>query len=292
MSPTVGEVVRHAGLTLEREGISEPRAAAEILLADLLALSRPMLILESRRTLSAPQCEMYAARIHRRLQGEPIQYITGVQEFWSLPFRVNAHVLIPRPETELLVDYGIRLLRSRLAGQAPIGLTALDIGTGSGNIAISLAHTLTTCRVLGIDISREALGVAQQNASNLGLADRTMWVRGDLAKPLRSAQCRFDLCVSNLPYVTLAEWACLPREIKDYEPTLALTGGDDGLALIRRLIPMIPPLLASGGMVLLEVGWQQAADVVALVCQQPLFGEVGIYKDFSGIDRVVWARKS
>jgi release factor glutamine methyltransferase len=170
--------------------------------------------------------------------------------------------------------------------------SVLDVGTGSGNIAVSLAYSLQFCRVMGIDISHEALGVAQQNARDHAVADRMMWVQGDLAAPLRPAARHFDLCVSNLPYVTLAEWDGLPRDIRDYEPTLALTGGEDGLALIRRFIPMIPDLLAPGGILLLEVGWQQAADVVVLARQQRRFCEVGIYKDFAGIDRVVWARKS
>jgi release factor glutamine methyltransferase len=291
MSQTIGEAIRDASRSLEQGGISEPRAAAEILLADLLALSRPSLVLETHRSLDTLQCERYAARIRRRLQGEPVQYITGIQEFWSLPLRVNPHVLIPRSETELLVEHGVRLLHEAVACP-PAAAWVLDVGTGSGNIAISLAHTLPFCRVVGIDISREALRVAQQNAHDLAMAERLMWVQGDLVGPLRPTLPRFALCVSNLPYVTLSEWACLPREIKAYEPTLALTGGEDGLVLFRRLIPMIPDLLLPGGILLLEVGWQQAAAVAALARQQARFRDVGIYKDFAGIDRVIWARKS
>ncbi len=287
MIRTIGAALRQATHCLERGGIAEPRAAAEVLLADMLAISRPSLYLDTSHTLSASQSETYAARIRRRLQGKPVQYITGAQEFWSLTFTVNPHVLIPRPETELLVENGVRLMRQAGPGLASGYL--LDVGAGSGNVAISLAHTLVPCHVWGIDISMSALRTARDNAQRLGVAGRVTWVQGDLTAPLRQAP-RFALCASNLPYVTTAEWEDLPRDIKAYEPSLALCGGGDGLELIRRLIAAAPQVLAPGGALLLEVGWQQAAAVQSLLRQRRQFRDIGVYQDFAGIDRVVWAR--
>jgi release factor glutamine methyltransferase len=290
MSTTVAEALREACCRLAQGRIPEPRAAAEILLADVCAVPRSTLYLHARRSLNAHQYRAYAGRIKRRLAGEPVQYITGRQEFWSLEFVVNPHVLIPRPESELLVEHGVRLVRQEwgMASREPLSL--LDVGTGSGNLAISLAHTLPQSRVWGIDIALEALRVAQWNAQRLAVADRVTWVCGDLVTSLQGGGRRFVLCVSNLPYVTTTEWQQLPREIKAHEPRQALLGGSDGLYVIRRLIAAIPALLVSGGSLLLEVGWRQAAVVVDLMRQGGLFRDVGIYQDFAGIDRIVWAR--
>ncbi len=213
----------------------------------------------------------------------------GTQEFWSLSFAVNAAVLVPRPETELLVEHGVRHTRPWCSHASSVHL--LDVGTGSGNIAVSLAHSVPQSQVWGVDISWDALRVAHCNAKHHAVADRVRWIQGDLLTPIRDVSPRFVLCTANLPYVTTAEWAQLPRDIKAYEPATALCGGEDGLDLIRRLIVMSPPVLVSGGLFLLEVGWQQAKTVMAVLQQQDAFADVGIEQDLSGIDRVVWARK-
>jgi len=290
MSRTVGALLRRAVADLQRGGIAEPQPSAEVLLADLLDVPRPALFLECDRILSAPQCDTYAVRIRRRLQGEPVQYIVGQQEFWSLSFAVNAAVLVPRPETELLVECGVRHARQWAARYAT-AVQVLDVGTGSGNIALSFAHTVPESRVWGIDISWQALRVARANAQCHGVESRVEWIQGDLLTPIRDGMPRFALCVANLPYVTTAEWAQLPRDIKAYEPALALRGGTDGLDLIRRLIVMSSAVLARGGMLALEVGWQQAEAVMDALRRQDAFTEVGVERDFAGIDRVVWARK-
>jgi release factor glutamine methyltransferase len=261
-----------------------------VLLADILDLPRFSLLLETQRTLSAAQRDAYARRIQHRLQGEPVQYIIGTQEFWSLSFAVSRAVLVPRPETELLVECGVQHTQQWLARHAPVA-EVLDVGTGSGNIAVSLAHTVPECRVWGIDVSLDALRVARANAQCHAVSHRVGWLQGDLLTPIRDTPPRFALCAANLPYVTAAEWDQLPREIKAHEPTIALCGGEDGLDLIRRLIVMSPGVLASGGMILLEVGWQQADSVVDVLRQQHAFIDVGVERDFAGIDRVVWARK-
>lgn len=291
MSQTLGELLRRAVSDLQRGGIGEAQAAAEVLLADMLHLPRLSLFLEAHRILSPPQCDAYTARIERRLQGEPVQYITGTQEFWSLSFSVNAAVLVPRPETELLVEHGVRQAREWLRHAASVHV--LDVGTGSGSIAISLAHTVPQSQVWGIDLSRDALRVAQGNAQRHAVMDRVTWIQGDLLAPIRDTCQRFALCMANLPYVTTDEWAQLPRHIKDYEPAMALCGGEDGLDLIRRFIAASPGILAPGGLLLLEVGWQQAQVVMSILHQAGAFTfkGVGVYRDLAGIDRVVWARK-
>ncbi len=290
MSQAIGALLRRAIADLEGGGIAEPQAAAEVLLADLLDLPRLSLFLVTHHVLSTPQRDAYAERIRRRLQGEPVQYITGMQEFWSLSFTVNAAVLVPRPETELLVEHGVRHVR-QWATRHTAAMHVLDVGTGCGNIAVSFAHAVPQSRVCGIDRSWDALCVARINAQHHGVAQRVQWIQGDLLTPIREAMPHFVLCTANLPYVTTAEWRQLPRDIKAYEPALALCGGEDGLDLIRRFIVMSPRVLVSGGLVLLEVGWQQAKMVMEVLGQQDDFAEVGVERDLSGVDRMVWARK-
>ena len=290
MSATVGQVLQEAIRSLESHNIPEARAAAEVLLADMLQTTRLQVYVDTALPLSPEQCSLYAARLQRRRQREPVQYIVGRQEFWCREFCVNSQVLIPRPESELLVEHGVRLAQQWYAchGQAP--LYVLDVGTGSGNLAISLAHMLPQSRVWGIDSALGALQVAQANAQQLGVADRVSWVCGDLLSSWKPAQYGVALCVANLPYVTRAEWEHLPREIRDYEPVSALVGGHDGLEIIRRLIAMSPGVLAPGGTLLLEVGWQQAAQVETLLHQCGQFQTTGRYRDLAGIERVVWAQ--
>jgi release factor glutamine methyltransferase len=224
------------------------------------------------------------------LQGEPVQYITGRQEFWSLEFAVDSHVLIPRPESELLVEHGARLAQQWHVTHPQAQLALLDIGTGSGNLAISLAHTLPQAQVWAVDCAFGALQVARRNAQRLGVAEQLHWVCGDLLTAFHMRAGCFALCVANLPYVTVAEWASLPREIKDHEPSGALWGGKDGLDFIRRLIATSADILAPGGALLLEVGWQQAAAVQQAIQQQGHFCATGVYQDLAGIERVVWAQ--
>jgi release factor glutamine methyltransferase len=290
MNTTLGTILREAVHCLTQHGTPEPCPAAEVLLADLLVLPRSHLYLAANTPLSAAQHRLYKERIQRRLRGEPVPYITGRQEFWSLEFEVNPQVLIPRPESELLVEYGMRLAQQWCKAYGQLPLYMLDVGTGSGNLAISLAHVFPQSMVWGIDVAMGALYVAQRNARRLGVAERLTWVCGDLVTPLQAEARRFALCLSNLPYVTTGEWQHLPRQIRDYEPPGALLGGQDGLDLIRRLIVASPGVLASGGGLFLEVGWQQATAVIDIIQQSGQFRDSGVYRDFAEIERVVWAR--
>jgi release factor glutamine methyltransferase len=290
MSQTIGAALRHAIGCLERHGVSEPRAAAEVLLSDVLGTTRPQLYVDAARSLSPDQQAAYRRRLQRRLRGEPVQYITGKQEFWSLEFAVSPHVLIPRPESEILVEQGVRLAQEWCAAHPDARLAVLDVGTGSGNLAISLAQMLPQAHVWAVDRASEALQVARQNAQRLGMAERLHWLCSDLLTAFQDGTRYFALCVANLPYVTTAEWHSLPLEIRDYEPRGALCGGEDGLALIRRLVASSPGVLAPGGVILLEVGWQQAPAVQNMLRQQGHFRATGVYHDLAGIARVVWAQ--
>jgi release factor glutamine methyltransferase len=256
----------------------------------LLEKTRPRLYLDAACPLSTEQQAAYMQRLQRRLCGEPVQYITGKQEFWSLEFAVSPHVLIPRPESEILVEQGVRLAQEWWTTHPHTRLAVLDVGTGSGNLAVSLAHTLPQAHVWAVDRAYEALQVARQNAQRLGVAERLHWVCSDLITAFQAGKRYFTLCVANLPYVTTTEWHSLPQEIKDYEPSGALCGGEDGLELIRRLIASGPEVLVSGGVLLLEVGWQQATAVQEISRQQGHFSATGVYHDLAGIERVVWAR--
>jgi release factor glutamine methyltransferase len=292
MSATIGAALREAVRCLEAHHIPEAGPAAEILLADLLAVTRPHLYFDAHRPLRTTHQELYTSRIKRRLRGEPVQYITGRQEFWSLEFEVNPHVLIPRPESELLVEHGICCVHQWRKTRGELPLEILDVGTGSGNLAISLAYALPQSRVTGIDIAVGALQVAQRNGQRLGVAERLTWIGGDLLTPLRPDCRRFALCVGNLPYIATAEWEQLPREIREYEPSTALLAGEHGLDCIQRLVIASPGVLTPQGTLLLEVGWQQAAAVINIIRQCGHFQEVGVFRDFAGIERVVWARMS
>ena len=290
MSPALRSMLRRAAKCLERHRVAEPLADAEVLLADVLTLPRLNLYIDTHRPLSDAQQDTYRAHLCRRIQGEPVQYITGKQEFRSLTFEVGPDVLIPRPESELLVEHGVRWARQWARRHEASDLWCLDVGAGSGNLGISLLHELPACTVFGIDSSLAALKVARRNARRLGVAAGWRGLCGDLVEPLRCDAPRFAACVANLPYVTDDEWQALAPHIKEHEPAAALLGGADGLDVIRRLIIAAPAVLAPQGMLLLEVGWRQAAAVEALMRQTARFEATGVHRDFAGIDRVVWGR--
>ena len=290
MSLTLRTVLQRAARCLKQHQIDEPLADAEVLLADVLTLPRLNLYIDAHRPLSDAQHHAYLAQLCRRAQGEPVQYITGKQEFRSLCFEVNPQVLIPRPESELLVEHGVRWAGQWAKRYGTPNLRCLDVGTGSGNLGISLLHELPGCRVCAIDSSLTALKVARRNALRLGVADRWAGLCGDLVEPLIFDPPRFAVCVANLPYVTATEWQELPPHIKDHEPAAALLGGTDGLDVVRRLIATVPAALAPQGMLLLEVGWKQANTVAALMRQTARFEATGVHRDFAGIGRVVWGR--
>lgn len=265
------------------KGIMEPRLEAELLLAHVLGLNRVDLYVNYHQPVNSRERTVYREIILRRLQGEPVAYLTGRKEFYSLNFKVNRNVLIPRPDTEILVEKAIEQGKS----VGPLVRIA-DIGTGSGAIAITLAFNLPEAEVYAIDISPAALRVAEDNARLHGVVDRISFLPGDLAVPLLENGVTLDMIVANLPYIPTSEIERLDPEIKDFEPHRALDGGEDGLTHYRRLIPQAYRVLRTGGYFLAEIGYDQAPLMKALMTS---FTGVEIIPDLAGRDRLVMGRK-
>ncbi len=289
---TILKTLRWTAAYFRDKGVSEPRASAEVLLAHVLGLSRLDLYLRYEQPLTPEELARFKALMVRRRQGEPVAYLTGHREFWSLDFQVAPGVLIPRPETEILVEAGIEAAKNFFATQneRQMGLWGLEIGVGSGAVVVALAKELPKLDWLALDLSAHALAVARDNARRHGVAGRVHLVRSDLACGLKLVP-RFSLMVANLPYVPRAEWAQLPKEIRDFEPREALLGGEDGLDLIRLLVRQAHRCLHPGGWLALEVGAGQAGPVMALLKEIGAYEQLESLKDYQGIMRVVRGRR-
>ena len=274
------ELVRLAAGYLAEKGVATPRLDAEVLLAHVLGVPRIRLYTEFDKPLEPAEVAAYREAVRRRARREPVAYITGEREFWSLGLRVDRRVLIPRPETEVLVERC--LPRMGAAG------VLLDLGTGSGAVALALLSERPGWRAVGVDASAGALEVARENARRLGLGERAEFLEGDLYEPV--AGRRFDLIVSNPPYVPSAELDRLEPEVCRYEPRRALDGGPDGLSVIRRIVAGAAEHLADGGLLALEIGAGQGPAVRALIEGAGL-GRVEILPDHAGRDRVAAARR-
>ena len=270
----------------EKNEVSEPRASAEVLLAHVLAEDRLYLYLNYDRPMDSTELSAFRACIKRRVAGEPSQYITGIQEFWSLPMRVNPTVLIPRPETEVLVQAALEFI-----GSAQAKITIMDLGTGSGAIAIALARELPTARIVATDVSMATLQLARENARLNQVDGQISFVQADMLAATSGGSQKFNLVVTNPPYVSHDDFSALPREIRDYEPRHALYGGVDGLTAIKHIIREAPTVLRQAGGLLMEMGAGQAESVSTLVRDSQYYQSHHIIKDYSGIDRVLVAIK-
>jgi release factor glutamine methyltransferase len=270
---------------LKSKGYEAAKREAELLLAHVLGCTRLNLFVRFEEQPAEDQKARYRELIKRRLDGWPVAYLVGSREFYLLPFDVDPAVLIPRPDTETLVLEALDRLKP-LAAPA-----VLDLGTGSGCIAVSLAHQKKDARVTATDISPDALAVARRNAAKHGVADRVAFVDGDLFAPLPPGDT-FDLIVSNPPYVAPGEFAALAPDVRDHEPRIALDGGPDGLAFYRRIATAAGPFLKPGGSLLLEVGATQDAAVRGLLAERPELEVGATRKDPGGHPRVVTARKT
>src|SRR5215213_4111918 len=282
---TIAEAVVEAAQVLRRAGVPEARREAASLLEHVTGRDRTFLITSAETKLAPEDVSRLRHLVERRAAGEPLQYITGRQEFYKLDFEVTPDVLIPRPETELLVETALDLLDER-DGPALI----LDVGTGSGCIAVSLLHEQEDARAVGVDISLPALRVAARNAARAGVVERLRLLAADGFSALADARARFDMIVSNPPYVTEDALAALQREVRDHEPRVALTPGGDGLSVIRALLDEAPRFLNPGGHLLIEIGFDQHAAVERLVDPR-VWRLLGIHKDLQGIPRTVALRK-
>jgi release factor glutamine methyltransferase len=248
-----------------------------------LGRDRAWLLAHGDDAVELANAAAFAEIVGRRLAGEPIQYITGSAEFYGLPFAVAPGVLIPRPETEHLVEEVLRL-----AAQFPAPRIA-DIGTGSGAIAVALAHSLQQAQITATDLSEQALGIARKNALHNGVLNRIEFLEGDLFAPL--AGQRFDIVASNPPYVPLADSPSLSVEVREFEPHSALFAGEDGLDLYRRLIPAAREHLVPGGWLVLEIGYGQRPAIQQLLTQSG-YGEIHFVPDYQRISRVACGRLS
>ena len=269
------DVLRWTTAHFEKHGMPSARLDAELLAAHAFGMSRIELYAHFDRPLAAAELASYRDLVSRRQAGEPVAYLLGHKEFWSLDLLVDSRVLIPRPDTETLVEEAL----DRITGP---GARIADVGTGSGALALALAKAQPEAQVFATDISPDALAVARTNAERLGLA--VTFLQGDLAQPLLSAG-RFDLMVANLPYIPSADIDGLAADVRS-EPRLALDGGADGLALVRRLVTGAPEVLQPGGCLALEVGAGQAGMVVELL-RGAGFDGVGSRRDLAGIERAV-----
>ena len=275
----VKEAIRQGATLLAPAAGEDARLEAEMLLRTALGLTRAQLY--ARLTDDAPPAALHRfhALLDRRLAHEPVSYLRGYKEFYGLEFRTDRRALIPRPETELLVELALAAARHR-----DPALAIADVGTGCGCIAVALAAHLPGATVYATDVSPAALDLARENAARHNLAGRITFLAGDLLAPLPTP---VDLIVANLPYVSAAELAALPPDIAGYEPLTALDGGPDGLQLIRRLLTMAPAHLQPGGAALLEIGWRQGEAAVALAREHFPAVRVTRHQDYGGRDRAV-----
>ncbi len=266
---------------LSSEPIGSPRMAAETLLMHVLGRDRAFVIAHPEFSLTDFQVTAFSDAVARRASGVPLQYITGHQEFWGLDFLVSPAVLIPRPETEHLVEAALTKVRELQLAKPRI----VDVGTGSGCIVLSLASELPQAELHAGDISLEALAMAQENASRLRLADRVAFRRSDLLAGF--AGDKFDLVVSNPPYVGRQEWEKVQKEVRDHEPDVAVFAGEHGIEIYRRLIPEAKAALKPGGRLMMEIGYSMEAAVLGLMRG---WDEVASIPDLQGIPRVVVGR--
>lgn len=276
---TIADCLRAARQRLSSESDSAS-LDAQVLLAETLGVERAYLLAHGEAVLTDDQAARFAGLVARRAAGEPVAYLLGRRAFYDRVFVVTPDVLIPRPETELLLERALAFVQSRPR------VTAVDVGTGSGALAVTLAALCPTAEVHATDISLAALDVAQRNAA-LHAAPVALH-QGDLLEPLLAQGIRVDLLMANLPYIPSGDLPALA--VSRYEPRLALDGGPDGLALIRRLLKQAPAALNPGALVLLEIGADQGPAALALARAALRPADAGMQADYAGLDRIVWAQ--
>ena len=279
--PTIAEKIKAAEQVLHESGIVDPRREAKSLIAAALKRDATFLIAHPEHVLEAADERIVDEFVTRRASHEPFQYISGIQEFFGLDFEVTPDVLIPRPETEMIVEHALEVLKASRGG------SVCDIGTGSGCIPISILHKLTSVRACGLDISKNALKVARSNAEKHNVSTRLALLESDLFGALDEE--KFDLIVSNPPYVPAEDIAGLQAEVRDFEPHIALTDRADGLSIIRRIVNEAPHFLARGGRLLMEIGFNQSIKVAEMF-DADRWLEPELFPDLQGIPRLVSAR--
>ena len=284
---TISGALNWGSRLLKERGIESPRMDAELLLRKALSIDQVKLYLFSHRALTQLQFASYKSLINKRIRGEPIQYILGRREFWSLDLKVTPKVFIPRPETELVVEEALKIFRE---ARSPT-LRFMEVGTGSGAIAVALAKEMEGCFIVAEDVSWEAIVLARENAEIHGVSGNIRFLVGDLFSALKEAKCPFDLIISNPPYIPSSRIGTLPREIAEFEPRIALDGGPDGLQCIGKIVMGSRSFLKDGGWLMLELGERQGDAIAEMIRNAGFFESPSITKDYSGADRVIRARK-
>lgn len=269
----------HQGINALQNSSDTPRLDTEYMLMALLNLKRVDLIVDSNREIDQKTINTFHQMIEARQAGKPLSYIIGSEEFMGLTFEVNENVLIPRDDTEVLVEKIIELYKTKN------NLNILDIGTGSGAIAIALAKFLHVNHVIAVDKYNEALTIARQNAKTNDVINKIKFIQSDLFEALDDYTNYFDIIVSNPPYIPKNDILDLQVEIKEHEPMTALDGGVDGLDFYRQIVQQADTFLKAKGLLAFEIGYNQAADVQQLMAQA--FEDIQVIKDLSGLDRVV-----
>lgn len=278
--PNISEVLNKSTMILQSGEIAEPRREAASLLAFALQKDKTFLIAHSDYNLTETEDAYFQELLARRAQHEPFQYLTGKQEFFGLEFAVTPDVLIPRPETEMIVESAIEILRGKE------GSTFCEIGTGSGCIAVAILYEVKTVSGVALDISEKALEVAKKNAEKHAVSERLKLKISDVLAQVSGE--KFDLIVSNPPYIPAAEITGLQPEVRDFEPLNALTDGKDGLSIIERIVREAPRFLTLNGSLLMEIGIRQADEVMRMF-DKNIWGAVEVLPDLQGIPRMVRA---
>lgn len=281
---TIGDCILRAARDFGEQGLASPRLDAEVLLAHALKADRPYLYRHPEEPVNREAASAFQSLTARRLRGEPVAYLLGLKEFWGLVFEVNKQVLIPRPDTECLVE---EVLKACCVA-APADLRILDLGTGSGAIGVALAWELPHAHVVATDISPGAVDVARRNARRHGVEQRMTFLTGHLFTPLSG---KFDIIVSNPPYISTTELETLPLDVRGYEPMSALLAGSDGTVFHEQIIAGCAGYLSEGGRLFLEIGSDQRQRVEAMLAAADLFEEIRFYRDDAGLDRVAAARR-
>jgi release factor glutamine methyltransferase len=284
---TIAEAIQKAAEILSAHNVPDHGMDAELLLRHALGKDRAWLLVHLQDRIDDEGLRTFEQSVERRKLREPLQYIIGIQEFWGIPLTVTPDVLIPRPETEFVVEAALKAVHGI---NTPF---IVDLCTGSGCIAISLAKELPKARVFATDRSDRALHIAQENARQTGVADRIRFLEGDLFVPLEEMDLRgrIDCVVTNPPYVRSGDLTTLQPEVRDFEPAMALVAGPEGTEIAERIIQQAPEYLKQGSLLIMEMGLGQTAALRTIVGDTHKFGRVEIVKDLAGIERVIVVKK-
>jgi len=282
---TIGEVLRETEAAFRKTGSPTSRLDAEVLLSHCLKTNRVSFFTHPEQILDDKMLADYGDAAKRRQKGEPVSYIIGRKEFWSLVFHVNSAVMIPRPDTEIIVEEAL----AAMAEQSQDHWTILEIGTGSGAIAIALASEQKNANITATDISEKALHVARENAQKNNVADRIFFIQGDMFVPLDNQ--RFDMIISNPPYISCQDFFLLPEGIRHYEPHLALIAGNDGTEFHQLLIEEGLSYLNPGGWLIMEMGAGQGKTIKKYFEAAKCYEDINIHCDYAGMERVIKGRR-